>query len=97
MKCVTKIINVFTNRQKAAQSQTVQALQAPMLQKQQQRTSTAGGIIENPAFRYHSPQGLADPPNITKLDGNTEVAHKNVISRINDDNRSTSTENLLNS
>ena len=85
---------MFTNRQKATQSQTVQALQAPMLHKQQQRVSTAGGIIENPAFRYQSPQ---DPPNITKLDGNTEVARKDAISRINNDNVSTSTDNLLNS
>ena len=87
---------MFTNRQRSAQSQTVQALQAPMLQKQQQqRVSTAGGIIENPAFRYQSPQ---EPPlNITKLDGNTEVVNKDAISRINNDDRSASTENLLNS
>lgn len=66
----------------------------PMLNKQTQRRSTAGGIIENPAYQR---QPITDQPNITKLDGNTEVAHKSAIARLNDDDRSTSTDNLLNS
>ena len=86
---------MFTNRKKAAQSQTVQALQTPMLQKQQERMSTAGGIIENPAFKY---QGvLYNTPNITRLDGNTEVVNRDAITRMNENQRTTSTDNLLNS
>ena len=87
---------LYTNRKKAAQSQTVQALQTPMLQKQQQqRISTAGGIIENPAFKY---QGAPhNTPNITRFDGNTEVVHRDAITRMNENQRTTSTDNLLNS
>ena len=85
---------MLTNRKRTAEAQTAQALQMPMLYKQPQRISTAGGIIENPAYQS---QPLADRPNITKLDGNTDVANKSALTKISDDDRSTSTDNLLNS
>ena len=98
MKCsyvTTKINCAFANTFRAAESQTAQALQMPMLYKQQ-RISTADGIIQNPAFHYTSPQTV-DQPRITKLDGNTEVADKSAITRIGDVQLSSSTDNLLKS
>lgn len=72
------------SRHKAAESQTAQALQMPMLYKQQQRISTTtDGVIQNPAFQYQSPQTV-DQPRITKLNGNTEVADKSAITRLSD-------------
>ena len=73
-------------RHRSAQSRTAQALREPMLYKQQQRISTAGGIMENPAYGQ---------PHLTKLNGNTEVADKSAVTRISDADRSTSTDNLL--
>ena len=64
----------------------------PMLYKQPQRTSTAGGIMENPAYLS---QVSPDQPNITKLNGNTKVANKSNITKLNDIELSTSTDNLL--
>lgn len=90
---------MFSNRKKrnSTEAKTAQALQMPMLYKQQQRVSVANdGVMQNPAFQYQNPPTV-DQPKITKLNGNTEVANNNAIQRLNDDYRSTSTDNLLKS
>jgi len=77
---------------------TAKNLQAPMLQTPDAKfqTLTTTGVIDNPAYKYESPKvQREDQPRITKLDGNTEAVDKSAISRFNELERATSTDNLL--
>jgi len=60
------------------------------------QTLSMPGVIDNPAYRYQSPKvPTDDQPKITKLDGNTEVIDKSAINRLQELERATSTDNLL--
>jgi len=77
---------------------TAKHLQAPMLHTPEAKfqTLTTSGVFDNPAYKYESPKvPREDQPTITKLDGNTEAVDKSAISRFNELDRTTSTDNLL--
>ena len=73
-------------------------LQAPMLHTPDAKFQTMSntGVVDNPVFRYESPKVVTNnQPRITKLDGNTEAIDRSAISRLNELDRATSTDNLL--